>query len=484
MTLTYKLLLSTFVLAVSGQHFQLSPCPNVFQYVPNGGRLSGFINQLVPPGNSYWRLDLKLVIVSNSPSVYDGELKLLMNEIEILNVFAKGGQLKYLVDFPITHSIPLIKSITINNIEICKDTPEKNVLRGQNQYFAYVNLNNIVHIQGGGIIRQYHNVEDKFPPKRNNLESYVLQELPSNNQQHSNQIVPNHNILEKKDPPHRRNTDNHTTANLISKFASLPSGSCGKPLTPISLIVKGEVATPGDWPWLSAIYRKYDWDTSYQCVGSLISNKHVLTAGHCLYEGNVAFKTSQLLLKLGVYDISDWGENVVKRDVEKIYIHPKYEMSSIENDIGVLEFKPVTLNSNLVPICLWSGDSDLTKVIGRTGTVVGWGIDEDGEISAVANQISMPIVSSEECYTSNPDLSPFISTNTFCAGKRDDSGPCSGDSGGGLYIRSNGTWRIRGIVSLSLKSTDVDSKVLCSLRDYVVFVDVAKYIGWIENIIK
>lgn len=84
----------------------------------------------------------------------------------------------------------------------------------------------------------------------------------------------------------------------------------------------------------------------------------------------MALKNNQLLLKLGVYDISDWGENVVKRDVENVYIHPNYKMSSIDNDIGILEFNIVTLNSNLIPICLWDGGSDLSKVTGKTGTVI------------------------------------------------------------------------------------------------------------------
>lgn len=83
------------------------------------------------------------------------------------------------------------------------------------------------------------------------------------------------------------------SAYLIYYFISniKSPGSCGKPLTTISLIVKGEVAARGDWPWLSAIYRKYDWDTSYQCVGSLISNKHVLTGKFFL--ASLHFKSNQ-----------------------------------------------------------------------------------------------------------------------------------------------------------------------------------------------
>ncbi|EFN81615.1 Serine protease gd, partial [Harpegnathos saltator] len=86
----------------------------------------------------------------------------------------------------------------------------------------------------------------------------------------------------------------------------------------------------------------------------------------------------------------------------------------------------------------------------------------------------------EECLWSNPRFVSFTSNRTFCAGLRDGSGPCNGDSGSGLVLHDSttGRYQIRGIVSRSLFDLN---EMTCDLTQYVVFVDVAKYIPWINQ---
>lgn len=68
-----------------------------------------------------------------------------------------------------------------------------------------------------------------------------------------------------------------------------------------------------------------------------------------------------------------------------------------------------------------------------------------------------------------------------------DSGPCSGDSGGGLFLPATTSnserprWHLRGIVSLSLFDTETQR---CDLREYVVFTDVAKFQDWVIEVIN
>lgn len=64
-------------------------------------------------------------------------------------------------------------------------------------------------------------------------------------------------------------------------------------------------------------------------------------------------------------------------------------------------------------------------------------------------------------------------------GFRNGSGPCNGDSGGGFVMKRSGRWILRGIVSMSLSSKEAQ----CDLNSFVVFVDVAKYLGWIMSVI-
>ncbi|EFN71523.1 Serine protease gd, partial [Camponotus floridanus] len=84
----------------------------------------------------------------------------------------------------------------------------------------------------------------------------------------------------------------------------------------------------------------------------------------------------------------------------------------------------------------------------------------------------------ESCLWSDQRFVSFTSNRTFCAGMRDGSGPCNGDSGSGLmlYDSSTGRYQLRGIVSRSLFDYNEQT---CDLTQYVVFVDVAKYLSWI-----
>ncbi|XP_070154503.1 serine protease gd [Polyergus mexicanus] len=92
----------------------------------------------------------------------------------------------------------------------------------------------------------------------------------------------------------------------------------------------------------------------------------------------------------------------------------------------------------------------------------------------------VPIVNQEVCLWSDSRFVSFTSNRTFCAGLRDGSGPCNGDSGSGLMFHdaTTGRYQLRGIVSRSLYDRD---EMTCDLTQYVVFVDVAKYLFWIQQ---
>lgn len=47
-----------------------------------------------------------------------------------------------------------------------------------------------------------------------------------------------------------------------------------------SRIVGGGNAGPGSWPWLAALYKEGE----FQCGATLISDRWLLSAGHCFYQ--------------------------------------------------------------------------------------------------------------------------------------------------------------------------------------------------------
>ena len=71
----------------------------------------------------------------------------------------------------------------------------------------------------------------------------------------------------------------------IVTFYLLLSGSCGTRKNVQSRIVGGNEATINSWPW-QAMLR--DFNGPQFCGGTLIDPWWVLTAAHCLPEGNLS----------------------------------------------------------------------------------------------------------------------------------------------------------------------------------------------------
>ncbi|XP_063388869.1 serine protease gd-like [Cydia fagiglandana] len=255
----------------------------------------------------------------------------------------------------------------------------------------------------------------------------------------------------------------------------------------VPLIFHGTDYTRGDWPWLVAIYKRKDGSLTFACSGTLVSDRHVVSAAHCLQQRSTLTSIRDIVVKVGVYNLEDWGDDItVTRTLESAIIHEEFNSTTYANDLLVLTFdKSVEFNNNIRPACLWNGNNDLNRIVGASGVVAGWGASELGPGSKGKGEprmVRIPIVTTSMCRASRPDFHVFTNDHTFCGGDRNGAGPCLGDSGGGLYILDGGRWRLRGVVSLSLRPENGEST--CNLDEYVIFTDAAKFIDWIINVIS
>ncbi|XP_011884108.1 PREDICTED: serine protease gd-like [Vollenhovia emeryi] len=220
--------------------------------------------------------------------------------------------------------------------------------------------------------------------------------------------------------------------------------------------------------------------------GTLLTNRHVLTAGHCMKvhsSDNTTLHSNMLEVIMGRFNLDDLrGNGSANREVASYVIHPDCaHYLKATSDFAVLTLKKVVeFNPLIKPICLWSGLTQLEDVISRTGYVVGWG--EDALNRRDVNDQRMvraTIVSHGTCLWSDARYFSFVSDNTFCAGNLDGFTPCNGDSGNGLILLNNitGSYELRGVVS----RTVLGETMQCDPQKYVVYVDVAKYIPWIQR---
>lgn len=62
---------------------------------------------------------------------------------------------------------------------------------------------------------------------------------------------------------------------------------------------------------------------------------------------------------------------------------------------------------------------ELSDVVGKLGTVIGYGITETDQLSPILRQALMPVVDSLTCLETNRDVfGAHLSKKNFCAGFR------------------------------------------------------------------
>lgn len=249
--------------------------------------------------------------------------------------------------------------------------------------------------------------------------------------------------------------------------------------TYVPFIVNGKNASLGEYPHMAALgYDIENNEIGWLCGGSLISEKYVLTAAHCLKYNGADVK----YVKLGTVDLTNGNGNIY--NVFIAIPHPDYKPPAKYHDIALLELEEtVRFTINIRPACLYTS-TDLSLYKTKSLHVTGYGTIEYGGLqSKILQYVILDLYTQEEClkqYAVNrrslPRSVPY--DIMVCAGKRDGiADACQGDSGGPLQLKIY-KQLLHSIVGI------ISSGKGCGAQNVPgLYTRVAPYVKWIEDIV-
>lgn len=142
------------------------------------------------------------------------------------------------------------------------------------------------------------------------------------------------------------------------------------------MIVKGwRVEKEETLPWQATLFSHENGQWRFFCGGTLIGERVVLTAGHCVWKTSA--DTVRVAFGILSSDLNQAGENAQVIDVENIKLQSAYQdhESNYGSDIALLILKKaVTINSVVRPVCIpWRSDATLMEhqETDRFGLVAG-----------------------------------------------------------------------------------------------------------------
>ncbi|XP_014680136.1 PREDICTED: trypsin-1-like [Priapulus caudatus] len=82
---------------------------------------------------------------------------------------------------------------------------------------------------------------------------------------------------------------------------------------------------------------------------------------------------------LGQYNRERWDGHELEVSVDKIFKHPAYDDSEMDNDVALIKLSTaVVFNDYMSPVCLPTGNDSVTYE-GELAIVTGWGATIEGE---------------------------------------------------------------------------------------------------------
>ncbi|XP_018802782.1 PREDICTED: serine protease easter-like isoform X1 [Bactrocera latifrons] len=270
--------------------------------------------------------------------------------------------------------------------------------------------------------------------------------------------------------------------------------NCGKiPLT--GRIFGGTATDIDEFPWTALlIYAKGNGGEGLHCGASLINDRYVLTAGHCVSKRVLPAHWRLTGVRLGEWDLETQidcqfdskGNKLcssphININIEEEICHPLYDVRTQTYDIALLRLQErVSFNAFTSPICLPS--SSTSNYEGVTMDIAGWGATETSNSSQKKLKALVRGENLERCKAKYRHYTRIeLGNSQMCAGGEKSIDTCRGDSGGPLMFAQSVNGReayfLVGVVSFG--------PTPCGQKGFPgVYTRVDAFVSWIQSTIR
>jgi len=234
--------------------------------------------------------------------------------------------------------------------------------------------------------------------------------------------------------------------------------------SPAQAVVGGNDAAPGEYPYIAHIVI----DRSFQCTGTLVTPRYVVTAAHCgslapggvanvpigqpgqLIELSIGAHATPSTSLLGGYE-SDGEMHVAK----SVTVNPGWAgLGSVSHDASLIELDTPSAKT---PVKIASAAERPLWSAGTMATIAGFGVTEsDGEQPDVLQEAQVPIVPDADAAEAYPYLVEGVDpvfggfepkTQVAAGFPQGGVDTCQGDSGGPLLVSAGTEMRLVGDTS-------------------------------------